>query len=539
MKLMDEMSVDKLRGGYYTPAFLVHACFGRIARLIAPRRDIRILEPSAGDGAFVRNLPAGLPFKKSGIRFTCVELVEEEAAKCQQSLDGAGLDGVVEATSFFDWACKSDAVFDAVVGNPPFVRYQFVDKMVRSDAESVLASLGQTCDGVANLWIPFVLVSLSRIRLGGAFALVLPAELFSIKSAGQIRHFLLREFDGLTADLYPRDSFPEILQDVIVLSGRRASESDHRVVTIVDHSSGNGRSWQHDIPASRLSWTRLLLTSEEREALALLTARQDWLPLGRVATLGVSIVTGANGYFTVNKALLDQHDLGHWARPLLAKTADCPGLIYEQADHKRTIKAGRRAFLLDFAPEKADPRSMPLPAQYIALGEKQKLHTRFKCRIRNPWYRVPGIVNGTLMLTKRSHQHHRLLINKAGVFTTDTVYRGDMKPGYLGRLADLVGGFHNSATLLSAEIEGRNYGGGVLELVPSEIQRLLVPMLPAGKRLSELDKVCRANGGQLDKDDQLVAATNKVLLSVTPELQEILRLLEAARQRLRLWRFKR
>ena len=36
----------------------------------------------------------------------------------------------------------------------------------------------------------------------------------------------------------------------------------------------------------------------------------------------------------------------------------------------------------------------------------------------------------------------------------------------------------NPLTALSAELEGRTYGGGVLELVPSEIERLLVPVPP-------------------------------------------------------------
>jgi len=34
----------------------------------------------------------------------------------------------------------------------------------------------------------------------------------------------------------------------------------------------------------------------------------------------------------------------------------------------------------------------------------------------------------------------------------------------------------NALTALSAELEGRHYGGGVLELVPSEIEKLLVPL---------------------------------------------------------------
>ncbi len=40
-------------------------------------------------------------------------------------------------------------------------------------------------------------------------------------------------------------------------------------------------------------------------------------------------------------------------------------------------------------------------------------------------------------------------------------------------------GFVNSLTCLTAEMEGRHYGGGVLELVPSEIERLLIPVVSA------------------------------------------------------------
>ncbi len=47
----------------------------------------------------------------------------------------------------------------------------------------------------------------------------------------------------------------------------------------------------------------------------------------------------------------------------------------------------------------------------------------------------------------------------------------------------LVFSFVNSLTCLSAEMEGRHYGGGVLELVPSEIERLLIPIVEANSAL--------------------------------------------------------
>ena len=77
-------------------------------------------------------------------------------------------------------------------------------------------------------------------------------------------------------------------------------------------------------------------------------------------------------------------------------------------------------------------------------------------------------------------------MNKLRAFTTDTAYRIKIKAGTANQLVYV---FVNPLTALSAELEGRHYGGGVLELVPSEIERLLIPR----------PKKLRANVGALDK----------------------------------------
>jgi hypothetical protein len=76
-------------------------------------------------------------------------------------------------------------------------------------------------------------------------------------------------------------------------------------------------------------------------------------------------------------------------------------------------------------------------------------------------------------------------------FTTDTAYR--LRPVLGIDPLALVGSFVNSLTALSAELEGRHYGGGVLELVPSEIERLLVPHVPGTRAdLLRLDSLIRS-----------------------------------------------
>ena len=74
---------------------------------------------------------------------------------------------------------------------------------------------------------------------------------------------------------------------------------------------------------------------------------------------------------------------------------------------------------------------------------------------------------------KRSHFYPKILKNLANVFITDSAYKIEMKNGY--DINSLIYCFYNSLTLSFAELEGRYYAGGVLELVPSEFKKLPIP----------------------------------------------------------------
>lgn len=533
------MEAVKLRGAYYTSPLLVAACLERIATLTDADRPLRILEPSAGDGAFVRGLrDFALRGQLPSPTLTGIELDEGEAAKCREAMACYGIAGQTIGSSFFAWADGNAERFDAVVGNPPFVRYQFVTEQDRTVAERLLRKEGITLQGVSNLWIPFVLLSLRLVKPGGAFALVLPSELLTTISAGQIRLELIRHCADLQIDLYPRDAFPDILQDVVIVSGTYASQVQaERTATFCEHASGGVQTWKHVVSASGESWMRYLLTAPEWEAFGRAQRLPGFHPLKSVATIGVAIVTGANDFFTVDASTVDKFELQEWARPLLARTADSLGIVYNAADQEQARQQGRKCWLLDFSAARPDPMLRPLAAQYLQMGLERKLPERYKCRIRAPWYRVPHIKAGTLMLPKRSHQHHRLLLNQPRVFTTDTIYRGEMTPAFADRETDLVSGFHNSLTLLSAELEGRTYGGGVLELVPSELARLVVPLVNTRPHLERMDSISRKAGGQRDTFDLLVTTTDQLLSQIMPGYAEVQPCLLAARHRLRLRRF--
>jgi hypothetical protein len=135
------------------------------------------------------------------------------------------------------------------------------------------------------------------------------------------------------------------------------------------------------------------------------------------------------------------------------------------------------------------------------------LHRRFKCRVRDPWYTIPSVYSTEVGLLKRSHDFPRLVLNTVSAYSTDTAYR--IRPKAIDP-AGLVSGFVNSLTALSAELEGRHYGGGVLELVPSEIRKLVLPVGRGGRRgVRKLDAALRRGDGP----EVLLAERDHELLS--------------------------
>jgi hypothetical protein len=106
---------------------------------------------------------------------------------------------------------------------------------------------------------------------------------------------------------------------------------------------------------------------------------------------------------------------------------------------------------------------------------------------------VPYVWVSEIGLLKRCHYFPRLVLNELGAFSTDTAYRIKMKPEYKDQTKNLVFSFLNSLTFLYAELLGRHYGGGVLELVPSEIEKLQIPLVSiSDEQFSKADEMIRA-----------------------------------------------
>lgn len=525
MKTSDEVSADKLRGGFYSPDALVDVCLDRVLELLNGRGDATLLEPSAGDGGFLRGL-ARHQVGRQVREVTAVELLAGEAQKAESVLRASGLAGSVAAASVLDPAVLA-VRHDIAVGNPPFVRFQFLTGSDRGHIDALGDRMGVSFAGVGNLWIPVFLTALNNLHNGGVFAFIVPAECFTGLAGRAVRTWLSSHAVQMRVDLFPPRSFPGVLQEVVVLSGQVTRGAAHGVkVHVHDHALGD--SWRHVLDDGVGTWTGLLLLPEHIDAVKMAQAVPGVHSLGAVAKLSVATVTGANDYFCVTDEIRQRYDLDAWARPLLDRVRHAEGLDYTTADQETNINAGRPGWLLDSSLSSVVSAGA---AAYIREGEQSDLDVRYKTRIRTPWWKVPVVKPGSLMLSKRSNQYPRLIKNSAGVVTTDTVYQGSPLQAFAGREQDIVTCFHNSLTLVTAEMNGRSFGGGVLELVPSEISSLALPLAETTPdHFKGLDALVRTGGANTDL---LINETDALLTRQLRLDPDVWRLVAEARRALR------
>lgn len=472
---MDTAALRKARGAFFTPPEI--ASF--IAQWAVRSRADRVLEPSCGEAAFL--VPAASRLALLGANLTedtllhGVELHTASAISASRIMGELGASALVKAGDFFnEEPCE---LFDAVVGNPPYIRFQEFSGEARARSLRAALAEGVRLSGLASSWASFTIHASKFLKPTGRLGLVLPAELLTVGYAGAVRKFLLQRFARVRLVLFEERVFPGVLEDVVLLLAEGHGGATHFEVY---QAKDRAELWQLSVagwtghtPNGGDKWTPALLPPSAISIYQDITAEGRFISLLGWGDTYLGAVTGNNDYFTLTRA--DVLEWGLSQRDV--KAISPPGsrhlraFRFAETAWENLAKEGKRCLL--FYPQ--DPLS-DAARRYIAYGEALDVPNGYKCRNRKPWWRVPLVAKPDLLLTYMNHERPRLISNDAGVQLLNSLYGIALKPdaAELGRemlpLASL-----NSATLLGAEVVGRAYGGGLLKHEPKEADLLPVP----------------------------------------------------------------
>ena len=218
---MNEIQHKRLNGVVYTPDKVAQEVT-RIGLQSASFEVARVLEPSAGDGVFLRALFENGVFED---RITAVDVDGEATRALEDVYDEAT---IVEA-DFIEYALWPDiGKFDLIVGNPPFIKRVAYGTTFKDNLWELAAVTGFPASELKNAWAAFVVAAAHVLTVDGVLALVLPYELINVKYGRSVQLFLFQ--NGFSVEIFVPDkkAFPKLEQDAVVLLAQRNEKKEGR-----------------------------------------------------------------------------------------------------------------------------------------------------------------------------------------------------------------------------------------------------------------------------------------------------------------------
>lgn len=365
---------------------------------------------------------------------------------------------------------------DAVIGNPPFIRYQAFAGEARKRALAAALAQGVRLSALASSWAPTLVHASAFLKPNGRLAMVLPAELLTVNYAEPIRRWLRRRFAVVNLVLFERLQFEGAEEQVVLLVAHTRGSCDGFCLIHVNDAADLAGVHPLDpvstIPAVEGKWSDLALSFEVRQLFKRVAGRME--RLGAYGRLELGTVTGANAYFAISEPTRRRHGIGErHLKPLVPpRTRHLHRLAFTARHWEELRDAGERVWL--FHPEEAT-RARAV-RDYVETGEGLEVHRAYKCDARDPWWRLSVAPSPDLLFTYMSHRFPRLVANSAGAAVLNSMHALRLRDGMKRPAREALPLLAlNSATLLGGELMGRPYGGGVLKIEPREAAALPVP----------------------------------------------------------------
>ncbi len=484
-----------------------------------------LLDPSCGDGAFLqradlwRQWLANSPRDVPADRLWGVELDEETAVTATTHLPEAKIIN----QNFF--TLRPDRTFDALIGNPPYTRAEWIGRLHRQSGQQMAFELA--ADAISNqppavsrqtkliprhLWqrlshrsglhAYFFLHGLEFLREGGRMGFVVPNGWLDVAYGADLKQFLLDNFRIITLiESGVERWFKQAKVNTCLIVLEKCSQAERRAANLVrlvrlKRPLPDLIPYAPDNSRRMLAVERLvprLLPSDNRNMADFvvrvlpqwkLDAQSKWglalrapdvyrqrrekatLPsLKSWATIQRGFTTGANEFFYLDDETVDRWGIEPEFRCALLKSL-------RRWDRLRLEPTDCQTELL-WLPLGVDVRGTAV-ADYIAWGEAQGFQRRRTCASRQPWYSLPAQDPAQIVLPKGIWRRHFAVLLAEDLPADQQIYRLNLAPGISAKAAAAL--LNSAWFALQCELNGRlNFGAGLLWLAAYELAQIMLP----------------------------------------------------------------
>ena len=371
--------------------------------------------------------------------------------------------------------------FTAAIGNPPYVSHHAMSDAQRETLRVAMDTIGIRLKNKPSLWAYFVLHSLRFLKEGGRCAWLLPSSFVFADYAKEIRQLLKQYFS----------------RSLILVLGERIFHSqgteERTVVLLCEdwHSNKNEGTLEMGFVSNLPSLSSVIgswqggswqgVEFENRPNLALmigesllsyteLASSESSKLLGDLCKIRIGIVTGANKFFVIDKEkALSENIPDESLSFVLAKFSDTRGLRLLKSDLKNLKRSGRRCLLIDTSLVDRIDGNLK---KYLDKYPKAEIAVNKTFDKRKIWHCPNDGLIPDAFLSYMQANGPSLTLNAAQTTSTNTIHRVFFNKSVdnISKKAIAIS-ILSTFSQLSAEIEGRSYGSGVLKHEPSEAYR--------------------------------------------------------------------
>lgn len=318
--------------------------------------------------------------------------------------------------------------YDAIVCNPPYHRFQDIPDRKKIIAD-ICAHTGIRCSLYTNLYLLFLIKSISELSESGRLAYLLPSEFLNSGYGTAVKQLLierrlLRAIINFEDD---RGLFENAATTCCILLLDRAPKSEAAFFSIRSAEElQNCRLSQDGSSAVRIPYSRLKADEKWRVFLTQENcgSQSNLVPLSRFCRVTRGIATGANDYFCFS--LSKARALGipeHCLTKCVCRSADIRRPVFEASDFESLAAADRTVFLLN----DADPEAA---ASYLALGKENGIDRKYLPSHRNPWYAPEQKKAAPIWVASACRNGMKFVRNAANVLSLTTFHSVYVHPSH-------------------------------------------------------------------------------------------------------------